>query len=104
MADFGISRVMNSPGSKIQTDVGTPPYMSPEKIREEDYGLGSDIWYFKSLFFIIKLFGVYLRSLGIILYEMCMNKLQFRGDEEIKSKPTPEFSKEFEDMNQLFKE
>ena len=44
---------MNSPGSRIQTDVGTPQYMSPEKIREEDYGLGSDIWYFKSLYFII---------------------------------------------------
>ena len=52
MADFGISRVMNSPGSRIQTDVGTPPYMSPERIRKEEYGLGSDIWYFKSLFII----------------------------------------------------
>ena len=104
MAVFGISTVLNSPGSRIQTYIGTTPYMSPERIRGEDYGLGSDIWYFKSLFFIIKLFGVYFRSLGVILYEMCMNKLPFRGDEEIKSKPTPELSKEFEDMNQLFKE
>ena len=53
MADFGISRVMNSPGSRIQTNTGSPPYMSPERIRGEDYGLGSDIWYFKSLFFFI---------------------------------------------------
>ena len=51
MADFGISTVMNSPGSRIQTNIGTTPYMSPERIRGEDYGLGSDIWYFKSLFF-----------------------------------------------------
>ena len=44
MADFGISRVIDSPGSRIQTDVGTSQYMSPEKIRKEEYGLGSDIW------------------------------------------------------------
>ena len=42
--------------------------------------------------------------MGVILYEMCMNKLQFRGDNEIKSKPTPELSNKFEDMNQLFQE
>ena len=52
MADFGISRVMNSPGSRIQTYVGSTPCMSPERIRKEEYGLGSDIWYFKSLFII----------------------------------------------------
>ncbi len=46
MADFGISRVMTSPGSRIKTDVGSPAYMSPEKIKGEDYGLPSDIWYF----------------------------------------------------------
>ena len=46
VADFGISRVMNSPGSRIKTDVGSPAYMSPEKIRGDDYGLPSDIWYF----------------------------------------------------------
>ena len=33
-----------------------------------------------------------------------MNKLPFLGDEEIKSKPTPELSKEFQDMNTLFNE
>ncbi len=46
MADFGISRVTNSGGSRITSCVGTPVYMSPEKIRGEDYGLPSDIWYF----------------------------------------------------------
>jgi serine/threonine protein kinase len=36
---------MNSPGSRITRDVGSPAYMSPEKIRGDDYGLPSDIWY-----------------------------------------------------------
>jgi serine/threonine protein kinase len=37
---------MNSGGSRITTGVGSPDYMSPEKIKGEDYGLLSDIWYF----------------------------------------------------------
>ena len=37
---------MNSGGSKITSGVGSPAYMSPEKIRGDDYGLPSDIWYF----------------------------------------------------------
>ena len=44
------------------------------------------------------------RSLGVILYEMCMNKLPFRGDDEIQFKSTPKLSKEFEDLNELFEE
>jgi hypothetical protein len=44
------------------------------------------------------------RSLGVILYEMCMNKLPFRGDDEIKLNSTPKLSKEFEDLNELFEE
>ena len=48
VADFGISRIINSRGLRIKTDVhvGSPAYMSPEKIKGEDYGLPSDIWYF----------------------------------------------------------
>ena len=45
VADFGISRVMNSGGSRITSGVGSPAYMSPEKVKEKDYGLSSDIWY-----------------------------------------------------------
>jgi hypothetical protein len=44
------------------------------------------------------------RSLGVILYQMCMNELPFRGDDEIKFKSTPKLSKEFEDLNKLFEE
>ena len=32
-----------------------------------------------------------------------MKKIPFLGDEQIKSKPTPEL-KEFQDMNQLFQQ
>jgi serine/threonine protein kinase len=53
IADFGISRVMNSGGSIITSGVGSPAYMSPEKIRGEDYGPPRDIWYF--ILFSIKL-------------------------------------------------
>jgi serine/threonine protein kinase len=47
---------MNTPGSRIQTDVGSPAYISPEKIRGEDFGLPSDIWYFIHSSIIINLF------------------------------------------------
>ncbi len=33
-----------------------------------------------------------------------MKELPFRGDDEIKSKPAPKLSKEFEDLNELFEE
>jgi hypothetical protein len=42
--------------------------------------------------------------MGVILYEMCMNELPFCGDDEIKSKPAPKLSKEFEDLNEIFEE
>ncbi len=40
--------------------------------------------------------------MGVILYEMCMNELPFRGGDEIQFKSTPKLSKEFEDLNELF--
>jgi hypothetical protein len=35
---------------------------------------------------------------------MCTNKLPFRGDDEIKLKPAPKLSKQFEDLIELFEE
>jgi serine/threonine protein kinase len=96
---------MNSGGSKITSGVGSPAYMSPEKIRGDDYGLPSDIWYFVLASLIISSILIDdSRSLGVILHEMCTKELPFRGDDEIKFKLTPKLSKEFEDLNELFEE
>jgi serine/threonine protein kinase len=97
---------MNSGGSKITSGIGSPAYMSPEKIRGDDYGLPSDIWYFvhSSLIINSKILIDDSRSLGVIVHEMCTKELPFRGDDEIKFKSTPKLSKEFEDLNELFEE
>ena len=41
------------------------------------------------------------RSLGVIFYQMCTNKLPFLNDDEIKMKQTPKLPKLYEDMNPL---
>ena len=42
-----------------------------------------------------------IRSLGVIFYEMCTNKLPFRDDHEILTKQTPKLPKLYEDINPL---
>ena len=53
LADFGISKAMESTFGLCGTFVGTPIYMSPERIEGIKYSFPSDVW-----------------SIGIILYEM----------------------------------
>ena len=53
IGDFGLARVMNQESVFACTHVGTPYYMSPEQINEQNYNDKSDIW-----------------SLGCIIYEM----------------------------------
>ena len=44
LTDFGISRELKDSMSKCKTYVGTITYMSPERIRAEEYSFKSDIW------------------------------------------------------------
>ena len=44
IADFGISRDLKDSLAQCRTVVGTVTYMSPERIRAEDYDFKSDIW------------------------------------------------------------
>jgi len=54
LGDFGIARVLSDTKSKAKTVVGTPYYLAPEIIQNQQYSFKADIW-----------------SLGVLLYEMC---------------------------------
>ena len=62
IGDFGISKVLATTLAKARTCVGTPYYLSPEVIQSNLYTTSTDIW-----------------SMGVILYEMCMQKPPFDG-------------------------
>src|SRR4051812_23094578 len=60
LLDFGIAKLLdasereeNDPGAMTMVRVGTPAYSSPEQIRGQSVGMGSDVY-----------------SLGVILYEL----------------------------------
>ncbi|CAB3360555.1 Hypothetical predicted protein [Cloeon dipterum] len=53
LGDFGLGRYFSAQTMSAHSLLGTPFYMSPERLREESYNFASDVW-----------------SLGCILYEM----------------------------------
>ncbi|EAX90669.1 STE family protein kinase [Trichomonas vaginalis G3] len=62
IADFGLARQLRATGDLAKSFTGTMSYMSPERIREDNYGLKSDVW-----------------SLGVILYQCAIGKFPFGG-------------------------
>lgn len=63
--DFGLARDAAEDGAKLTVDgavVGTPAYMSPERIAEQEIDARGDIF-----------------GLGVILYELLSNRLPFEG-------------------------
>ena len=63
VGDLGLGRVMEGYYDKAGSVVGTPYYMSPEVIREEEYDYATDVW-----------------SLGCLVYEMAQLRVPFQGD------------------------
>jgi NIMA (never in mitosis gene a)-related kinase 7 len=53
IGDFGLGRYFSAQTMSAHSLLGTPFYMSPERLREEGYNFASDIW-----------------AMGCILYEV----------------------------------
>ena len=63
LMDFGIARLMNERSEAGREVVGSPQYIAPECISNEDLGASSDLY-----------------SLGMVLYEMVTGTAAFAGD------------------------
>ncbi|OCT67388.1 hypothetical protein XELAEV_18038682mg [Xenopus laevis] len=62
VADFGMGKTGIGYGDRTNTMVGSPAYMAPEVVMEEEYTRAVDWW-----------------ALGVIVYEMLLGKRPFTG-------------------------
>ena len=67
LADFGLSKFLEDTDERMQSFVGTLPYMAPEIINNEKYDRTVDWW-----------------ALGIMLFEMMYGKLPFEHSNQKK--------------------
>lgn len=67
LGDFGLSRILGEQSVFAYSHVGTPYYMSPEQIEEQNYDEKSDIW-----------------SLGCLIYELTTLNPPFEATNQLK--------------------
>ncbi|CAO3614558.1 unnamed protein product [Mucor hiemalis] len=65
MADYGLCKENMGFGKTTGTFCGTPEFMAPEILREQNYGRAVDWW-----------------AYGVLIYEMLLGQSPFRGEDE----------------------
>ena len=66
LADYGVSKKLNTLAQKCRTHAGTLITMAPEILKDEDYDNRCDLW-----------------SLGIIIYQLFFKELPYKSSTEI---------------------
>ena len=69
VADFGLSCFFN-PNEGLDLNVGSPVFMAPELVKNQNYNEKVDIW-----------------STGVIVYQLLSGKVPFETFGEIKEEP-----------------
>jgi len=63
LGDFGVARVLDATGEMAKTKVGTPCYISPERVEGRPYSYESDVW-----------------AMGCLLYELLTTRPAFSAE------------------------